>query len=504
MMSVREATGRTFRSLSVRNYRLYFAGQVVSVSGTWMQQVAQAWLVLRLTNSGVALGTVTALQFLPVLLGGAWGGVIADRFDKRRVLFGTQATAGLLALVLGLLTLSGDIQLWMVYVLAAALGCVNAVDNPSRQAFVHEMVGRADLPNAVSLNSVLMNAARVIGPALAAVLIVTVGLAPCFLINAASYAAVIIGLAMMRREDLLGTGTVARAKGQLRAGLHYAWSTPELRNPLLLMVVIGTLAYEFQVTLPLMARFTFHGGAGAYGLMTSSMAAGAVVGGLAVASRERPTSKGLTRAALAFGLLILGVAAAPSLAIEVAILVLMGAASIAFIAMSNSTLQLRSDPAMRGRVMALFAVAFLGSTPIGAPVVGAVAQAWGPRASIAIGGVAALVAAVVTAGRPLRAIVSRSEAHARGQQSDNGQRQQDPGRGTETGESGGQADDGEGPDRQLGGVANEEVPPEPAEGHDGPTDGHGSSAGSPSRPPGPATGRRDRRNESMSQKVTAP
>jgi MFS family permease len=503
MMSVREATGRTFRSLGVRNYRLYFAGQVVSVSGTWMQQVAQAWLVLRITNSGVALGTVTALQFLPVLLGGAWGGVIADRFDKRRVLFGTQATAGLLALVLGLLTLSGDIQLWMVYVLAAALGCVNAVDNPSRQAFVHELVGRADLPNAVSLNSVLMNLARVIGPALAAVLIVTVGIAPCFLINAASYLAVIVGLALMRREELLGTGTVARAKGQLRAGLHYAWSTPELRNPLLLMVVIGTLAYEFQVTLPLMAKFTFHGGAGAYGLMTSCMAAGAVVGGLAVASRERPTSKSLTRAALAFGLLILGVAAAPSLTVAVALLVLMGAASIAFIAMSNSTLQLRSDPAMRGRVMALFAVAFLGSTPIGAPVVGAVAQAWGPRAAIAIGGAAALAAALVTAGRPLRAIVSRAEANTAGEQDDHGQWQQDHGRDPDAGQGGSQADDDEGADRKLGRVADEEVPPEAAEGLEGATNRHGTPAVFPSRPPAPAAPLA-RRSDAMRPNVTAP
>jgi len=491
--SIRQATGRTFRSLSVRNYRLYFAGQVVSVSGTWMQQVAQAWLVLRLTNSGVALGTVTALQFLPVLLGGAWGGVVADRFDKRSVLFGTQATAGLLALVLGLLTLSGHIQLWMVYVLAAALGCVNAVDNPSRQAFVHELVGRADLPNAVSLNSVLMNAARVIGPALAAVLIVTVGIAPCFLINAASYGAVIFGLALMRPEDLLGTGTVARAKGQLRAGLRYAWSTPELRNPLLLMVVIGTLAYEFPVTLPLMARFTFHGGAGAYGLMTSCMAAGAVVGGLAVASRERPTSMGLTRAALAFGLLILGVAVAPSLVVAVALLVVMGGASIAFIAMSNSTLQLRSDPAMRGRVMALFAVAFLGSTPIGAPVVGAVAQAWGPRAALAIGGAAALVAALVTAGRPLRAIVSRSEADAGGEQDDHRQRQQDHGDDAESAQQRSQADHEEHPGGQLGRVAYEELPPEASEGLEGATDGHRTSTLS-----------RARRSDATRQNVTAP
>jgi MFS family permease len=502
--SVRQATARTFRSLAVRNYRLYFAGQVVSVSGTWMQQVAQGWLVLRLTNSGVALGTVTALQFLPVLLLGAWGGLIADRFDKRSLLIGTQSVAGVLALVLGLLTLTGDIRIWMVYVLAAALGCVNAVDNPTRQAFVREMVGPVDLPNAVSLNSVVMNTSRVIGPAVAAVLIVTVGLAPCFLINAASYLGVLVGLCLMRPQELLGTGTVAKAKGQLRAGLRYAWSTPELRNPLLMMVVIGTLAYEFQVTLPVMARFTFHGGAGAYGVMTSCMAAGAVVGGLAVASRERPTPRSLTVSAVAFGVLILGVAVAPNLAAALVLLVLMGGASISFIALSNSTLQLRSDPAMRGRVMALYAVAFLGSTPIGAPVVGAVAQAWGARAALALGGAATLVAAAATARHGLGAKAPDRPSDAEGQDGHHRGGHEDHRRHAEAAEDGGQADDGERPHGELGGVAHEKVPPEPPEGDDRSTDGHDSSAAS-GRLPGPAAaGRRARRSDVTSQKVTAP
>jgi MFS family permease len=502
-VSVREATARTFRSLAVRNYRLYFAGQVVSVSGTWMQQIAQGWLVLRLTNSGVALGTVTALQFLPVLLVGAWGGVIADRFDKRSLLFGTQSVAGVLALVLGLLTLTGEIRLWMVYVLAATLGCVTAVDNPTRQAFVREMVGPTDVPNAVSLNSVTMNASRVIGPAVAAVLIVTVGLAPCFLINAASYGAVLVGLCLMRPHELLGTGTVARAKGQLRAGLRYAWSTPELRHPLLMMVVIGTLAYEFQVTLPIMARFTFHGGAGAYGVMTSCMAAGAVVGGLAVAHRERPTSRSLMTAAVAFGLLILAVAAAPDLAAALVFLVLMGAASISFIAMANSTLQLRADPSMRGRVMALYAVAFLGSTPIGAPVVGAVAQAWGARAALALGGVATLVAAAVTSRRALSARATGRPTDAERQQGHHGGRDEDDGRHAEATEDGRQADDGERPEGELGRIAHEELPPEAAEGYDGASDGHGTEAGSPDG--GTAvTGPRPRRSVATSEKVTAP
>jgi MFS family permease len=359
-----------------------------------------------------------------------------------------------LALVLGLLTLSGDIRLWMVYVLAAALGCVNAVDNPSRQAFVREMVEPTDVPNAVSLNSVVMNASRVIGPALAAVLIETVGLAPCFLINAASYGAVVAGLWLMRPEELLTTGGMARAKGQLRAGLRYAWSTPGLRNPLLLMVVIGTLAYEFQVTLPLMAKFTFHQGAGAYGAMLSSMAAGAVVGGLVVAGRGHPTSRSVTRAAIAFGVLILGVAAAPTLGVAIALLALMGAASIAFIAMSNSTLQLRSDPAMRGRIMALFAVAFLGSTPIGAPIVGAVAEAWGARAALALGGVAALLAAVLTARRDARASPSSDRSpEAEQEEAGNGDGKEHHRDDAEAGEARGESDDEQGSSGELRRVA---------------------------------------------------
>ncbi len=398
MSPVRQVASHTFRSLRVRNFRFYFFGQIISVSGTWMQAVAQAWLVLHITGSPVALGGVTALQFLPLLLFGAFGGVIADRVNKRALLFVTQATAGILALVLGLLVATGAVRLWMIYLMAGMLGCVNVVDNPTRQSFVLEMVGPDNLTNAVSLNSVVMNSARIVGPTFAGVLISTVGLSLCFLINAGSYLAVIGALALMRRRELHEPTRVARAKGQLREGLRYVWSTPGLRIPLLMMVLIGTLAYEFQVSLAVLAKSTFHGGAGTYGAMFALMSAGAVVGGLFVAGRKRaPTTRTLVGAAVAFGVLILAVAASPVLGVAMAFLPPMGAASIAFVAMANSTLQLRSEPTMRGRVMALYAVAFLGSTPVGAPIIGWVAETAGGRAGLAVGGVAALVAGALAA-----------------------------------------------------------------------------------------------------------
>jgi MFS family permease len=393
--------GRTFKALKVRNYRLYFFGQIVSVSGTWMQGVAQSWLVLQLTGSGAALGTVLGAQFLPTLIAGPLGGVIADRMPKRRLLVITNTMAGLLALTLGLLTATGAVQLWMVYVLAFLLGCTNAIDNPARQTFVQEMVGPAQVPNAVSLNSVVMNASRMIGPATAGVLIATVGLSACFLLNAASYLSVLLALGLMRVSELHLAPTIKRAKGQLREGFRYVWATPALRTPLLMMAAVGTLTYEFAVTLPLLAKFTFGGDAGTYAAMSVTMASGAVIGGLVAASRGRPTSKRLTGAALVLGVLMLGLAAAPSLTVVFLILPLIGAASITFIATSNATLQLTAPAAMRGRVMALFAVAFLGTTPIGGPVVGWVAEVTDPRTAIALGAVVAIGASLVGA-RSLR------------------------------------------------------------------------------------------------------
>ena len=401
MTRVRRLGHDTFASLHNRNYRLYFVGQTISVSGTWMQQLAQAVLILQLTNkSGTALGLLTALQFVPMLVFGAWGGVIADRFDKRRILFGTQIAAGVLALAMGIIVSTGHAEVWNVYLLSFLLGFVNVVDNPARQTFVLEMVGRDDLPNAVSLNSVVMNSSRVVGPAIAGVLIAAFGIAPCFYINAASYVAVLVALSMMDTSLLHRMPTVERAKGQLREGFRYAWSEPLVRMPLLMMAVIGTLAFNFQVVIPLIATKTFDAGAGGIALLLSSMGAGAVLGGLSVASRRGVSYKRLITLAMAMGVMILVAAAAPTLATEAVALFAMGASAFAFIAVANTTIQLTSAPEMRGRVMALYAIAFLGSTPIGGPIVGWISQQYGPRVGFAIGGIAAIVATAF-AGRAL-------------------------------------------------------------------------------------------------------
>ena len=387
------AVRRTFAALRIPNFRRYFAGQAVSLAGTWMQSVAQGWLVLTLTGSGAALGLVVALQTLPVLLLGPYAGVVIDRVDKRRLIIAVQAVMATLAMVLGLLTVTGAVKLWMVFVLAGVLGLATTFDNPARQAFVSEMVDSHDLRNAVTLNSVLVNAARAVGPAVAGILIATVGTGICFLANAASYLAAIAAFATMDAAGLHPSKPSARRPGQLRAGLSYVRHSPALAVPLFMMGVVGMLAYEFQVVLPVVARTTFHGGAPAYGLLTAAMGLGAVVGGLAVAGRGRTGLGPLVRAAAAFGLVILLAAAAPSLGWEMAALTLVGAASVQFLSLGNATLQLSAAPEMRGRVMALWSVAFLGSTPIGGPIAGAVADTFGGRAGLVLGGVACLVAA---------------------------------------------------------------------------------------------------------------
>jgi MFS family permease len=392
---VREAGRRTFRAISVRNYRLYFTGQVISVSGTWMQTVAQAYLILfPLHGTGVDVAIATSLQFVPLLLLGPFGGLIADRLDKRKVLYATQGTAGVLALALGVLVVTHSVTLWQVYVLAAGLGFVNLFDNPARQTFVSEMVGHELLPNAVSLNSVLMNSARVIGPAIGGALILTVGVATCFFVNAVSYAAVIVALAMMRAAELFRQPGVVRARGQVREGLRYVWATPDLKLPLISMAVIGVFAFNFTVTLPLLAKFTFGGGGALYSVFMVAMGAGAVLGGLTTAFHSRPSTRLLACIGLAFGATILAVAGAPSRAWAVALLVPMGAASISFVATNNATLQLRAEPSMRGRVMSLNAIAFLGSTPIGAPLLGYLSDVTNPRLALALGGVATLLASL--------------------------------------------------------------------------------------------------------------
>lgn len=394
---IRRWADDTFAALRVPNYRRYFAGQAVSLVGTWMQTIAQGWLVLELTGSGTALGLMAAAQFLPILLLAPYGGVLADRLDKRRLLIATQLGLGAIALALGLLVVTGLVQLWMVLVLALMLGLLTAIDTPARQSFAQEMVTPARLRNAVSLNSVLVNAARAVGPAMAGILIATTGTGVCFLINAASYAAVVFALASMDTGELHPTDSAGRAPGQVRQGLTYVAHTTELLVPLMMLALIGTLAYEFQVVLPLLARGPLEGGPGTYGLLTSAMGAGAIVGGLVVAGHGRTGLRPLTVAAALFGAAILATAAAPSVAVALVALTVVGATSVTFLAVGNTTLQLTSDPRFRGRVMALWTVAFLGSTPLGAPIIGWVSEQVSPRGGLVVGGLACLVAAGVGA-----------------------------------------------------------------------------------------------------------
>jgi MFS family permease len=384
--SPRFQSGLMISSLRQRNYRLYFFGQLVSVAGTWMQTVALSFLVLDITHSGTQLGLTTAARFAPMLLFGPAGGLFADRMDKQRVLYVTQTLSGLLAGAYAVLVATGSARLWIVYLLAVALGFVNVFDNPARQSFISEMVSARDLPNAVTLNSVSMNMARVFGAALGGVIAAAIGLALCFTCNAISFAAVLLSLAAMRKSELFPAKRVARRKRQVRAGLRYVAATPELLIPLLMIAVIGTLAWEFQVTLPLMASKVFHGGAASYGVMASIMGVGAVVGGLISAARPRPRARALCLAAIGWGIAILAAAAAPNFPLELAALVFVGYGSITFNSFAKTTLQLAAEPSMRGRVMALWGLAWLGSTPVGGPIVGWIGQVAGARWSLLIGG----------------------------------------------------------------------------------------------------------------------
>jgi MFS family permease len=385
----------TFAALSVPNYRLYFAGQATSLAGTWMQMTAQSWLVLTLTHSSTALGVVIGLQTLPVLLLGPYGGVIADRVDKRRLSTMLQSAMGVQALVLGLLTVTGNVHYWQIGVLAALLGFNNAFENPARQSFMLEMVGPEHLRNAVSLNSVMANTARVIGPAIAGILIATVGIGVCFLLNAASFVAVIGSLIAMDRKALNPTAPAPRARGQLRDGFRYVRHTPELLIPLVMMALAGCLTYEFQVTLPVMASRGLHVGSTGFGFMTAAMGLGAVLGGLLVAARGKIGLRPLTLAAGGFGIALALATLAPSLPLELLALAFVGWGSISFMSMGNSTLQLTAAPDMRGRVMSLWFVAFQGSTPIGGPLVGWLMGAAGARAGLGLGTLTILTVAVL-------------------------------------------------------------------------------------------------------------
>jgi len=390
---VSAALRRSFGSLEVPNYRRYFAGQLISLSGNWMQTVTAIWLVLGLTGSGLAVGLTTALQFLPMLLFGAWGGLIADRFPKRRLLMTTQALMAIPALGLFAVTATGVVTPWMVYLAVFAMGAVNAVDNPTRQSFVIEMVGPDRLVNAVSLNSVIVQAARIVGPAIAGILIATVGVVPSFGVNALTFAAMILALWGMDPRGLHAAPRAEREPGAIRAGLRYVSATPELMVPLALMALVGTLGFNFQVVLPMLARFSFHGGALAYAALVSAMAVGSIAGALVNGAYGRTGPRLIAAGALAFGVAALLSAAMPSLALEIPVLAVLGAAAVVFAATINSTLQLSVAPHMRGRVMALYSVVFLGSNPIGGPLVGWLSEAYDPRAALLLAGVTGLCAA---------------------------------------------------------------------------------------------------------------
>jgi MFS family permease len=390
--------GKTFSSLKVPNYRLYFTGQSISLVGTWMQMTAQSWLVLTLTHSSTDLGLAVALQAVPVLLLGPYGGVIADRVDKRRLMIVLQAVMGLQALVLGLLVVLGSVRFWEICVLAVFLGLNNAFENSARQAFVREMVGQDELRNAIMLNSVTVNAARAVGPGIGGILIATIGTGACFLLNAASFVGVVTSLLMMDRSALRPSPPSGRARGQLREGLRYAARTPTIAIPLAMMGLVGLLAYEFSVSLPVLAERSFHGGAAAYGFMTAAMGVGAVVGGLFTAARGRTGLRPMIFASVGFGVAILVCAFSPVLGLAYAALLFVGWASVSFIAIGNSTIQLSSEPSMRGRVLALWQVAFMGTTPVGGPLIGWVIALTDPRIGLAVGGLSCFAAAIAGAG----------------------------------------------------------------------------------------------------------
>ncbi|MDQ1723837.1 MAG: hypothetical protein QOG52_865 [Frankiaceae bacterium] len=382
-----------FASLDNRNYRRYISGQGISLVGTWMQTVAQSWLVLELTGSGTKVGLLVALQTLPVLLLGPYGGVVADRVDKRKLMIWLQSMMGLLSLVLGVLTLTHRVTLNEVYTIAVLLGLNNCFENPARQSFILEMVGADRVRNAVSLNSVIVNVARAVGPAAAGLIIAAGGTGLCFLINAASFVAVVLSLVLLDAESLLPTAPTARARGQVIEGLRYVRRTRELAVPLAMMALVGCLAYEFQVVLPVVAKSTFHGGPSTYGYLTGAMGLGAIVGGLYVAAKGRTGIAAMTNSSFAFAAALTAAAVAPTLPLELVALMFVGGVSVGFLSKGNSTLQLGAAPSMRGRVMALWAVAFLGSTPIGGPIAGAVSEHFGGRAGLGLAAAACLAAA---------------------------------------------------------------------------------------------------------------
>ena len=382
--------GGMFASLHIHNYRLYFFGQSTSVAGNWMQNVAISWVVLQLSHSGFVLGAMTAARFVPLLLLGPWGGLVTDRSDKRRIMVITQTCLALLSLVLALLSLTGHVSLGALVAVVVALGVVNVFDGPARQSLISNMVGRDRIANAIALNSIAMNTSRIVGPAVGGVLIATVGVTPCFFFNAVSFIAVIGSLVAMRTSELMPSQREVRSKGQIRAGWRYIADTPALMAPLVMVVVTGTFAWEFPVTLPLLTTQTFHGSAAVYGTITACLGLGSIAGALAAAKRRRLSVRSLSLSAAIWGLLIAAAAAAPNLAVLYCVIMLVGSAAITFNSAAKTLLQLESAPQMRGRVMAIWSMSWQGTTVIGAPIVGAIGGSFGARYALLVGGVASL------------------------------------------------------------------------------------------------------------------
>jgi MFS family permease len=409
MTRVRAFGADTFRSLRSRNFRLFFVGQIISQTGTWMQMVAIGLLVLALTDSGVAVGLVTAAQFLPILVFGAWGGVLADRRDRHRLLIVMNAIGAVVAAAFAVLVLTGTEALWSIYALTLAAGFVTALENPARRALVTDMVEDADVPNAVGLNSTMMTTSRVFGPAIGGALIAGPGIGWCFAVNAISYVPQLLLFMRIDRAKLRPSAPVAKARGQLREGLRYVWSEPQLRLPLLLVAAVGTMAFNFSVILPLFATRDLDGSETTFTTMLSIMSLGSVVGALTIARRTHADTAFLARCALALGVAMVALAVAPVTAIAYLAVIPVGVTSIMVVSGSNAVVQLATAPAMRGRVLALIAVVFLGSTPIGGPITGWISETLGARWALGLGALTSLVAGALT----LRALHGERGAEAR-------------------------------------------------------------------------------------------
>jgi MFS family permease len=388
----RTATGETFRSLRTRNFRLFFGGQLVSQIGNWLTMVAQTLLVLRLTGSGVALGLLTACQFAPLLVLGPWAGLVADRSDKRKLLLVVQALAMLQSFALAALAFAGDPPIAAIFAVSLVGGFTVAFDNPARRSFVVEMVPEEDMNNAVSLNSALMTSSRIIGPALAGLLVSTVGFGWAFLGDGLSYIAVLAALAMMRPAELRPAPVTPKAKGQIREGFRYVRSVPDLWVPLVMMAVIGVFAFNFSVVFPLFVTQDLGGSDTEFTILFSVVSVGSLAGALAMARRRSIDVRVVALTALAFGVPMLLLAGVPSLLVACIVGVFIGFGSIAFLTSSTAIVQTRAEPTMRGRVLALQGMVFLGSTPIGGPILGWVCEAYGARWGIVVGAVSCVAA----------------------------------------------------------------------------------------------------------------